>query len=74
MNAQNGFSKTEDDLPRRFFEQQKNSDEDNFPEPITRDDFLKARAAYYVVRGLDENGLPTQEKAEELGLTAKNKV
>jgi len=32
---------------------------------------VKARAAYYRIRGLDENGQPTEEKSEELGLVWK---
>jgi len=68
MNTQNGFTAKDDDLPTRFFDESKNTNDDNPPKPINREDFLKARTAYYVVRGLDENGMPTREKAEELGL------
>ncbi len=68
MNAQNGFTAKDDDLPERFFKSPENNGDDNTPKPIIREDFLKARAAYYVVRGLDEEGMPTKEKAEELGL------
>ena len=70
MNAQNGFTAKDDDLPARFFDVPKVIADDNPPKPINREDFLKARAAYYVVRGLNENGMPTREKAEELGLLA----
>lgn len=70
MNAQNGFTAKDDDLPHRFFKESESSDNDNQPKPINREDFLKARAAYYMVRGLDGNGMPTKEKAEELGLLA----
>ncbi len=70
MNAQNGFTAKDDDLPPRFFKESKNSDDEKAPKPINRKDFLKARDAYYVVRGLNENGMPTREKAEELGLLA----
>jgi aldehyde:ferredoxin oxidoreductase len=72
MNAQNGFTAKDDDLPQRFFKESESSDNDNQPKPINREDFLKARAAYYVVRGLDENGMPVREKAQELGLLAKS--
>ena len=67
MNAQNGFTAEDDDLPRRFFEETERADADGL-KPIPREDFLQARAAYYKVRGLDENGLPSAQKAEELGL------
>jgi len=67
MNAQNGFTAEDDDLPRRFFEETERADADGL-KPIPREDFLQARAAYYKVRGLDENGLPSAQKVEELGL------
>jgi aldehyde:ferredoxin oxidoreductase len=71
MNAQNGFTAKDDDLPARFFDVSKVIDDDTPPKPINREDFLKARASYYVVRGLNENGMPTREKAEELELIKK---
>ena len=39
---------------------------------IDRADFLAARARYYRIRGLDAEGRPTREKAEELGLEWKS--
>ncbi len=68
MNAQNGFSAADDDLPPRFFEAAGSSGAGITVKPIDREEFLAARARYYRVRGLDENGMPTREKAEELGL------
>ncbi len=68
MNARNGFNKIHDDLPQRFFKEPGSSGNNIEIHPICRDDFLAARSNYYVVRGLDINGLPTKEKAEELEL------
>lgn len=68
MNAQNGFTAEDDDLPQRFFKETKTSESDDPLKPIPREDFLQARAAYYQVRGLDQNGMPTAKKADELGL------
>ncbi len=68
MNAKNGFNKIHDDLPQRFFKEPGSSGNNIEIHPICRDDFLAARNNYYMVRGLDGNGLPTKEKAEELGL------
>ncbi len=68
MNTQNGFTAKDDDLPARFFIPQVNNNDAYQPPAINRTDFLAARAAYYVVRGLDENGMPGREKAQELGL------
>ena len=63
INAARGFTAGDDDLPARFFER----DGDGVP-ALDREAFLAARANYYKVRGLDGNGLPTREKAEELGV------
>jgi aldehyde:ferredoxin oxidoreductase len=65
MNAMNGFSSAEDDLPARFF-----ADAGSSPQTtaLSREEFLAARAGYYRIRGLDEKGMPTREKAAELGI------
>jgi aldehyde:ferredoxin oxidoreductase len=68
MNAKNGFNKKDDDLPQRFFEEPGSSGNNIEIKPINRKDFQAARTNYYIVRGLDGNGLPTKEKAQELGL------
>jgi aldehyde:ferredoxin oxidoreductase len=72
MNTRNGFTNLDDDLPGRFFTLP-GSGGDHIPvPPLDRGAFLAARSRYYVVRGLDERGMPTQAKAAELGLTWKN--
>ncbi len=68
MNARNGFTSKDDDLPPRFFTEAGTSGNEIEVKPLDRDEFLKARANYYKVRGLDEDGIPTEEKAEELGI------
>jgi aldehyde:ferredoxin oxidoreductase len=69
MNARVGFDAKDDDLPPRFFDTP-GTDGPCFDVPaIDRDRFLACRQKYYRVRGLDDNGLPTQEKAEALGLS-----
>ncbi|MEF2145639.1 MAG: aldehyde ferredoxin oxidoreductase C-terminal domain-containing protein, partial [Desulfovibrionaceae bacterium] len=69
MNALNGFGAAEDDLPVRFFTEPGTGGEGIEVPPLDRATFLEARARYYRIRGLDANGLPTREKAGELGLT-----
>jgi aldehyde:ferredoxin oxidoreductase len=88
INALNGFSAKDDDLPDRFFAEpgfksgskpesepelkfKSNNNKINIP-PINRDAFLAARKKYYVVRGLNPEGLPKKEKAESLGLSWNN--
>ncbi|MGE5310297.1 MAG: aldehyde ferredoxin oxidoreductase family protein [Nitrospirota bacterium] len=63
MNALNGFSSAEDDLPARFFAEPASS-----TGVLSREKFLATRDGYYRIRGLDPRGLPTREKAVELGL------
>ena len=68
MNSLNGFGAADDDLPLRFFEEAGTGGHGIEVPPIDRGEFLAARAAYYRVRGLDHDGMPVEEKAEELGL------
>lgn len=68
MNARLGFAAEDDDLPRRFFEQAPIDTDADVIHPINQEEFVKARSAYYKVRGLDKNGRPLPEKAETLGL------
>jgi aldehyde:ferredoxin oxidoreductase len=66
INAANGFTSLDDDLPERFFQ----AEDDTPPPAINRKAFLAARANYYRVRGLDSNGCPTPEKTAALNLEA----
>ena len=68
MNTKNGFTKHDDDLPARFFNEEGSSGNNIFIRPLNREEFLQKRADYYKIRGLDEDGKPTREKCEELGL------
>ena len=68
MNAENGFALCDDDLPPRFFNEPGTSGGGVEIKPLNRNDFLEARANYYKVRGLDEEGRPTDETTKRLGL------
>jgi aldehyde:ferredoxin oxidoreductase len=68
MNALNGFTARDDDLPRRFFREAGSSGSGVEIKAIDREAFLEARAKYYRIRGLDHRGMPTPEKTRELGL------
>ncbi|HOQ13281.1 MAG TPA: aldehyde ferredoxin oxidoreductase C-terminal domain-containing protein [Spirochaetota bacterium] len=59
INYTLGFDSKDDDLPERFFESEN---------AINRDDFLKARANYYLIRGLSPEGKPLETKTRELKL------
>ncbi|MGL1864064.1 MAG: aldehyde ferredoxin oxidoreductase family protein [Pseudodesulfovibrio sp.] len=68
MNAENGFEVCDDDLPPRFFTEYGSSGGGVEIKPLNRNDFLEARANYYIVRGLDENGKPTEAMIKRLEL------
>ncbi|OPY90828.1 MAG: putative oxidoreductase YdhV [Syntrophus sp. PtaU1.Bin208] len=68
MNHDNGVRGADDDLPKRFFEEPGTGDGHLEIPPLDRDEFLKARALYRRIRGLDEEGRPTRKKAAELGI------
>ncbi|MEN8190447.1 MAG: aldehyde ferredoxin oxidoreductase family protein [Thermodesulfobacteriota bacterium] len=69
MNFANGFDAGDDDLPGRFFEESGSSGNGIEISPLDREEFEEARLRYYRIRGLDEEGRPNRQKAEELGLT-----
>jgi len=68
MNFENGFRGADDDLPARFFEETGTGDDHLEIPPLDRAEFLQTRAAYRRIRGLDEEGRPTREKAAALGI------
>ncbi len=68
MNFLNGFDACDDDLPPRFFTESGTSGGGVDIHPLDRAAFLDARARYYAIRGLDEEGRPTRDKAAALGL------
>ena len=51
MNGMNGFTPEDDDLPERFFREEGSSSAAVRIAPIEREEFLKARANYYKIRG-----------------------
>jgi len=68
INYINGADSRQDDLPARFFNEAGSGSDAMEIAPIDREAFLKARANYYLIRGLDGMGRPTKEKAQALGL------
>ena len=68
MNALNGFTSENDDLPSRFFSEEGSSGGGITIAPLNRKEFLQARKNYCKVRGLDEHGIPCKDTAEKLGL------
>ncbi len=66
LNCLNGFSRSDDDLPERFFtEPGFRSDGTEIP-PISRDEFRAALERYYHIRGYDKEGCP-ESLAEQVG-------
>lgn len=74
MNAANGFTAVDDDLPNRFFEDPGSEIEGVTIAPLDREAFTLARSDYYRIRGLSQDGLPTTEKCRELDLKPLQEV
>lgn len=68
MNSLNGFTAADDDLPERFFTTPGTSGDGIEIPALDRTAFLSSRAAYYRIRGLDEEGRPLEAKMKELGI------
>jgi aldehyde:ferredoxin oxidoreductase len=69
MNWQNGFSRVHDSIPERFFNENGSTGNNIKIPSINKNTFEKALSDYYKIRGLNENGEPTEQKAKEFGLT-----
>ena len=68
MNAANGFTEKDDDLPVRFFTTPGYKGDGINIKPIDKEAFLAARSNYYIARKLNKNGTPIPKVARELGL------
>ena len=63
MNTNEGIDRHDDTLPGRLTAQGRNSD------PAGRKvDLNDMRSRYYAIRGFDENGIPTSETIQKLGI------
>ena len=62
-NLRAGFSREDDSLPKRFFEEQVNG------RVVEREEFLKTLGEYYRARGWDEDGVPTEATLGRLGIS-----
>jgi aldehyde:ferredoxin oxidoreductase len=71
INSLKGFDARHDDLPARFFLQPGTGSGQIRVPPIDRAAFVQAKNAYYAVRGLSTDGLPTKSKAKQLELPWK---
>ncbi len=67
FNVREGFSRKEDALPERIFRDPLTTGV-AAGKTIDRQDFEKMLDEYYEIRGWDGNGIPIQEKCQELGL------
>ena len=74
MNAANGFTEKDDDLPSRFFSMAGDQNSGIRIGPIDRDAFLTARSNYYMARKLNKSGMPVSAVARNLGLGPIEKI
>lgn len=71
FNVREGFTRKEDTLPPRMFEDPLELPDGFFDRKevvIPKEEFEKALDDYYSLRGWDKNGIPSEEKIEALGL------
>jgi len=68
FNLREGFTRKDDTLPARFFEEHI-EDGPAKGEIIPRDKFDKMLDIYYEIRGWNKEGIPTESKLKELGLS-----
>lgn len=68
MNHRAGLGAADDRLPDRFFDEPGSGGEGIAVPPLSRPDFLAARAGYYRLRGLDADGRPDPARAAALEL------
>ena len=68
FNHRHGLSAKDDKLPSRFF--QPTTRGALADKPLDPEQIEAARKYYYALMGWDENGVPTPEKLEELGIEA----
>lgn len=66
-NLKAGFTRKDDTLPERLFENKGENKEHGLP----KQEFEAALQEYYHYRGWDEEGIPKPEKLKELGLSFK---
>jgi len=67
FNLREGFGPADDRLPSRFFEPFTSGPLEGVAmDPVALDE---AKNAYYRMMGWDEEGRPTREKIQELGIT-----
>lgn len=69
-NTREGLTRSDDDLPRRFFSEPLDRGSAQSP-PLSRENLEPLLDAYYELRGWNKaTGRPTRKKLEELGLEA----
>jgi len=69
FNIREGISRKDDKLPPRFWEPQISGPRKGMKAFVNKDDFEASLEKYYEVLGWDENGIPTKQTLQELGLS-----
>ncbi|MHA1401615.1 MAG: aldehyde ferredoxin oxidoreductase family protein [Candidatus Heimdallarchaeaceae archaeon] len=70
FNIREGFTRKDDILPPKFWIAQTQGNAKGRKAFIDEDDFEKSLNKYYELRGWDNEGVPTQETIENLGLNS----
>jgi aldehyde:ferredoxin oxidoreductase len=71
MITDEGISRSEDTLPRRYFEEPI-PEGPSKGEVVCREEFSRMLDDYYTLHGWDEEGIPTRRTLRRLGLSNEN--
>jgi aldehyde:ferredoxin oxidoreductase len=67
FNTREGFTAADDTLPKRFFERFRN-DNSATGQPLDEAEFSEGLRKYYALMGWSPEGIPTDQKLDELGV------
>ena len=68
FNVREGVSRKDDELPPKFWTPQSQGPREGRTAFVNREDFEASLDVFYRLRGWDQNGVPTKETIEEVGL------
>ncbi|MGM0687698.1 MAG: aldehyde ferredoxin oxidoreductase C-terminal domain-containing protein, partial [Promethearchaeati archaeon] len=68
FNVREGISRKDDKLPPRLWEPETQGPREGMKSFISKEDFEKSLDRFYELRAWNNNGIPTKETIEKLGL------
>ncbi|TFF91672.1 aldehyde ferredoxin oxidoreductase [Candidatus Thorarchaeota archaeon] len=69
FNYREGITRQDDTLPKKFWTPQEQGPREGMKAFVDKHDFEKSLDKFYELRGWNENGVPTSDRIQELGLS-----